>query len=85
MKESRKRTKQNEDKQPIRCRVEYTGYQDARGTPWVLQQNNTDKAEMKVTPSEIKNNLLGNNSGLDETKNQINDLEHKEEKHMQTE
>ena len=29
---------------------------------------------------EIKNNLQGNNSRVDEAKNQMNDLEHKEEK-----
>ena len=38
------------------------------------------QAEMKVTLSEIKKNTQGTNSGRDETKNQINDLEHKEEK-----
>ena len=36
--------------------------------------------EMKDTLIEIKNNLQGNNSKVDEAKNQINDLEHKEEK-----
>ena len=38
------------------------------------------QAEMKVTLSEIKKNLQGTNSGVDEAENQINDLEHKEEK-----
>ena len=38
------------------------------------------QAEMKATLSEIKKNLQGTNSGSDEVKNQINDLEHKEEK-----
>ena len=38
------------------------------------------QAEMKVTLSEIKTNLQGPNSGVDEAENQINDLEHKEEK-----
>ena len=33
-----------------------------------------------ITINEIKNNLQGTNSGLDEAKNQINDLEHKEGK-----
>ena len=32
---------------------------------------------------EIKNNLQGNNSRMDEAKNQINDLKHKEEKTSQ--
>ena len=42
---------------------------------------------MKDTLIEIKNNLQGNNSGVDEAKNQINDLEHKEAKnnHMEQE
>ena len=38
------------------------------------------QAEMKLILSEIKKNLQGTNSGVDEAKNQINDLEHKEEK-----
>ena len=33
---------------------------------------------MKDTLMEIKDNLQGNNSRVDETENQINDLEHKE-------
>ena len=35
---------------------------------------------MKDTLMEIKNNLQGNNSRVDEAKNQINDLKHKEAK-----
>ena len=35
---------------------------------------------MKITLSKIKKNLQGINSGVDEAKNQINNLEHKEEK-----
>ena len=38
------------------------------------------QAEMKLTLSEIKKNVQGINSGVDEAKNQINDLKHKEEK-----
>ena len=34
------------------------------------------KEEMKVTLSEIKKNLQGTNNGGDDTKSQINDLEH---------
>ena len=37
---------------------------------------------MKDTLTEIKNNLQGNNSRVDEAENQINDLEHKEEKKL---
>ena len=36
--------------------------------------------EMKDTLIEIKNNLQGNNSRMNEAKNQINDMENKEEK-----
>ena len=41
------------------------------------------QAEMKGTLSEIKNNLQGNNRAVDEAKNQVSDLEHKEEKDIQ--
>ena len=40
---------------------------------------------MKDTQIEIKNNLQGNNNRLDEAKNQINNLEHKEAKNNQLE
>ena len=40
---------------------------------------------MKDTLYEIKNNLQGNNSRVDEAENQINDLEHKEPKNNQSE
>ena len=43
------------------------------------------QAEMKVTLSEIKKNLQGINSGVDESENQITDLEHKEAKNNQSE
>ena len=44
--------------------------------------NNIKKiqSEMKDSLVEIKNNLHGNNSRVDEAGNQINDLEHKETK-----
>ena len=38
------------------------------------------QSEMKDTQIQIKNNLQGNNSRVGEVENQINDLEHKEEK-----
>ena len=38
------------------------------------------KSEMKDILIEIKNNLQGNNSRKDESKNQINNLEHKQAK-----
>ena len=40
---------------------------------------------MKDTLIEIKNNLQGNNSRVNEAENQINDLEHKEAKNNQSE
>ena len=41
--------------------------------------------EMKITLIETKNNLHGNNSRVNEAKNQINDLEHNELKNNQSE
>ena len=42
-------------------------------------------SEMKDTLIEIKKDLQGNNSRVDEAENQINDLEHKEAKNYQSE
>ena len=42
-------------------------------------------SETKNTLMEIRNNLQGNDSRVDEAKNQINDLEHKEAKNNQSE
>ena len=42
-------------------------------------------AEVKNILSEIKKNLQGTNIGVDKAENQINDLEHKEEKKIQSE
>ena len=43
------------------------------------------QSETKDTVIEIKNNLQGPNNGVDEAKNQINDLEYKEAKNNQSE
>ena len=43
------------------------------------------QSEMKDTLNEIKNNLQGNNSRVDEARNKIKDLEHKEAKNNHTE
>ena len=43
------------------------------------------QSETKRTLVEIKNNLQGNNSRVDEAENQINDLEHKEAKNKKLE
>ena len=40
---------------------------------------------MKDSLIEIKNNLQGNNSTVDEAETEINDLEHKEAKNIQPE
>ena len=40
------------------------------------------QAEMKFTLSEIKKNVQGIISAVDEAENQVNDLEHKEEKKL---
>ena len=40
------------------------------------------QSETKDTVVEIKNNLQGNNSRVDEAENPINDLEHKESKNQ---
>ena len=42
-------------------------------------------SKMKDALIEIKNNLQGNNSTVEETKNQINDMEHKGVKNNQSE
>ena len=41
-------------------------------------------SEMKEAQIKIKNNLQGINSGVDEAENQVNDLEHKAEKDIQS-
>ena len=68
--------------QPIRCRVQNTGDQDAQRTHWIWQQYMED---MKVTLSDILKNLQGINSGGREARIQINYLEHKEEISIQPE
>ena len=42
------------------------------------------QAKMKFSSSEIKENIQETNSGVDEAKNQINDLGHKKEKSTQS-
>ena len=43
------------------------------------------KKEIRATLNEIKKNLQGTNSEVHESKNRINDLEHKEGKNIQSE
>ena len=51
---------------------------------WYFKSIKMIQSGMKETLIEIKNNLQGINSGGKETKNQINHLEHKEEKNIQS-
>ena len=52
---------------------------------WYFKSIKKTHAEIKITLSEIKKNLQGTNSGVDEAENQINDLGHKKEKNIQSE
>ena len=77
-KKPRKTTKQNRDNQPIRCRVQNTGVQDAERTHEDGNCMKKIQADMKATLSEIEKNLQGTNSEGEEASIQSNDLEHKE-------
>ena len=50
-----------------------------------LSRIKKDPVRNEDTLIEIKNNLQGNNSRVDEAENQINNLEHKEAKNNQSE
>ena len=65
--------------------MQTTGNHDAPGTHWVFQQHKKYKGRNEGYTSEIKKSLQGTNSGEDEAENQINDLEHKKEKSIQSE
>ena len=56
-----------------------------RGLSEDLSSIKKTQPETKYTLIEIKDNLQGNNSKVDEAKNQINELEHQEEKNHQLE
>ena len=76
--------KEDEDKQSIRYRVQNT----IRMLKELKEDLNSIKnihSKMKDALIEIKNNLQGNNSRVNEAENQINDLEHKEAKNNQSE
>ena len=68
-----------------------SGVELPRTLPWrnlvsirMLRSIKRIQSETKDTLIEIKNNLQGNSSTVDETKSQINDLEHKEAKNNQS-
>ena len=70
---------------------------ELRGRAHVLRENfngikkdmetikKTSQSEMKDILTEIKNNLHGINSIVDEAENQMSDLEYKKAKHTQSE
>ena len=80
---SRKTTKQNGDKQSAQFKT--LVIRMLKKLSEDLGSIKKIQSEMKDTLIEIKNYLQGNNSKMDEAKNQINDLEHKEEKNKQSE
>ena len=72
--------------------MEISNLSDAEFKTRMLRELSEDLKSIKKTHSEkkdtlieIKNNLQGNNSRVDEAENQINDLEHKEPKNNQLE
>ena len=67
------------------CRFQNTGYKDGQWTLWELQQHKKDQSEIKDTLTEVKNNLQGINSRVDEAKNEISNLEYKEVKNTPSE
>ena len=77
-----KRTKWQRDSQPITCRVQNTGYQEAHRIGWVWSQIDE---KMKAMKSEMKENVQGTNSEGKEIVTQINSLEQKEEINIQPE
>ena len=77
---SRKRMKQKGEKQSIRCKSQNTGYRMLKELSEDLNSIKKNQLETKDTLIEIKNDLQGNNSRVDEAENQVNDLEHKEAK-----
>ena len=50
----------------------------------LIEYGNNKNEEMKVTLSEIKNNLQGINSKADEAENPVSNLEYKEAKNTQS-
>ena len=60
--------------------VQNAGYKDVKELSEDLNSVKKIQSGMKDTLIEIKNNLQGNSSRVDEAKNQINDLEHKTKK-----
>ena len=89
---SRKRTKQNKDKQSIRCRFKQVvirmlrehseNFNNIKKDMETIKKN---QSETVHTLTEMKNNLQGINSTVDEAKNQISGLEYKKAKITQSE
>ena len=74
-----KRTKQNGNKQSIRCRVQNSDYK-------IFKELNEDLNSTEKIQSETKdklfgiNNLQGNDRRVGEAENQVNDLEQRKQK-----
>ena len=66
--------KQWRDSQPIRCRVQNTGKQDAHRNGF-CEHGHKIEEKLKAMKNEIKENVQGTNSEGKETGTQINDLE----------
>ena len=62
-------TKRQRDSQPIRCRVQNTGNQEAHR---MVEYGHKIEEKVKAMKSEIKENAQGTNSDGKETRTQIN-------------
>ena len=80
---SRKRTKQDGDRPNAEFKTLFIRMLKELSED--LHSMKMIQSETKDTLIEIKNNLQGNNSGVNKAKNQINDLEQKEAKNNQSE
>ena len=77
--------KRNGDKWSTRRRAQNTGYKRMlKELSGCFNSIKVIQPEMKETLNEIRNNGQRINRGMDETENHINDLEHKEEKDIQS-
>ena len=79
---SNKRAKWQGDRQPIWCRVQNTGNQDAHRNGWGWSQN---RGISKGNAKWNKEKCTGNQQWREEIRPQIKDLEQKEEINIQLE
>ena len=78
-------TRQNGDEQFIDAKFKTLVIRMLKELSEYLKSMKKTHAEMMDILMEIKNNLQGNNSRMDESENQSNDLEYKEAKYNQSE